>query len=165
MSHPKEAPLGFYFYSIIFKNDEDLKKLSLPDLTFYPEFTPSFDYYEKEMGEGLKRVFFFYTKNLISQDEMISLKLKAYDLEQKTGVASKRTINIDPGFMTLDQMFLTTFKWAPFRLYHSEGIYLDLQYLFMNKSYQGTAWCYPDYLDVEKIHLFNEVRKKLKQSL
>src|SRR5690606_15903168 len=129
---------GLLFLSLLYTNEEDLKVVEdafgEASEVFIPSFTPSVDYYEKEMGEGIKRCIWFYT-DLISQDKIIDLKLLSYEIEKKLADADKRKVNIDPGFMTMDQMFLTTFKWAPFRLYHSSGIYFDLQYLFYKKTF------------------------------
>lgn len=168
MSHPGSAPQGFLFLSLLYQNEEDLKKIpNIKDVTpivFYPEFTPSIDYYTKEMGEGLKRVIWAYPK-LISQDELVGIKKEAYRIERELAVEGMRTLNIDPGFLTTDQVLLTTFKYAPFRLYHSEGVYLDLQYLFYNKKFAPTSWCYPDYQSDEKILFFENLRKTLREQI
>lgn len=167
MSHPGLVPQGFLFLSLLYQNEEDLERISFVTETpikFYPEFTPSLEYYSKEMGEGLKRVIWGIPK-LISQDELVKIKLLSYEIERKLANDDRRTINIDPGFLTSDQMLLTTFKYAPFRLYHSEGVYLDLQYLFYNKKFTPTAWCYPDYQSDEKILFFESLRKKLREHM
>lgn len=165
MSHPQNAPEGFFFLSLLYLKEEDLESIEKifghPSKIFIPSLTPSINYYEKEMGEGIKRIIWFYTEK-ISQDKILELKKLSYDIENKTSLSSKRTINIDPGFMTMDQMFLTTFKWAPFRLYHSGGIYFDLQYLFYKQKFTSTPWCYPDYASEEKLLFFGEMRKILK---
>lgn len=174
MSELIKAPKALLFASVIWNVDEfdislfqnEWQTLHGELEVFAPEFNPSFDYYQKEMGEDitLKRKIFFSNK-LIERDEIVLVKKWAtkFELEHSKNGPTKlaRTINIDPGLLTLENMLLSTGKPFSHRIYLGEGVYADLNYIYRNGSYQTLDWTYPDYAHEEKIQLFNKIRKFL----
>ena len=68
----------------------------------------SFDhsnYYEPEMGPGLKRVFLSF-QTPVTPDKAFHYKLLAMDLERRYTHNSLRQINIDPGILNLHNVIL-----------------------------------------------------------
>ncbi len=170
MSDLLEPTPGFVFGSFLF-NSEKTNETLCSDLwsknydisdTFIPLFNPLRDYYAKEMGEHLKRFFVIDFKPR-PRSEFVAAKLWADDLERKYMVDGKRIINLDIGFLSLENFQLATGKPYSHRVYLSNGIYSDLTYIFEAGSFKSLPWTYPDYRDDEKIKIFNSWRAKLKE--
>ena len=138
-------------------------------------------YYEKEFGRDLKRKFFTF-KKLARLNGNYRVKLYTNSVEKKLSEKNsktinastefslseaegkggrkrpRRTINIDPGYVSLTKMVLFTTKNRSHRIYIDKGIYADLELQFMKKSFQALSWTYPDYRTEEYIGFFNSVR-------
>ncbi len=125
-----------------------------------PVENPLIGYYSKEMGETLKRKILIF-KNRGNRDQLISLKKITTDLEIDSMVDGKRTINLDCGYLSLENMVLATGKPYSHRIYLQDGVYAELTYKFENKSFSGLPWTYPDYQHPEKIDFFNKNRQAL----
>ena len=78
-------------------------------------------YYEKEMGAGLKRIFFSF-KKLIPPDKIAKIKQITNGLESKFSKAGRRGINLDPGYINDAKLVLATTKDYSHRLYLKNGI-------------------------------------------
>ncbi len=122
------------------------------------------DYYEKEMGKGLKKRFVAFYK-LIAPEELPSIKVKSNKLEQDISGKNKRCVNIDPGYLTLSKVVLATTKDYSHRLYLGQGIFGDLHLTFVNKTFRPQPWTYPDYQQELAIEFFLMLRKKYREKL
>lgn len=126
----------------------------------YPfEFT---DYYEKQMGKGLKRQFFSFRK--LIQPEMLSrIKLRTNRIEEeimeKAGT-SRRAVNIDPGYITTAALIMATAKDFAHRVPLEAGIYAHLEFLFGKKEIRLLDWTYPDFRTDGVQSFFLKVRQK-----
>ncbi len=162
MSSLKPSTDVLYFASVLYQSHiEPIKLLGLEiDSELTPSYNPLLNYYSKEMGDSLKRQIFLFPK-IESRELLVSKKSWAHNLEQSTLASGKRTVNIDIGYLSLEQMVLATGKPYSHRIYLGEGVYADLNYIFENKTYKKLSWTYPDYADQEKIDWFNLMRKKL----
>jgi len=77
---------------------------------------------------------------------------------------SCRSINIDPGYISLTKLVLFTTKNRSHRIYVGKGIYADLELQFARDSFRTLSWTYPDYRSADYIDFFNSVRSSyLKQ--
>jgi Domain of unknown function (DUF4416) len=121
-------------------------------------------YYEREMGWPLYRRFVSY-RRLIRPEEIVQVKLVCIRVENEYSLAGKRQINIDPGYISLERLILTTGKNYTHRIYLSKGIYADLTLVFRKGSFVSLQWTYPDYADPTVIGYFNEVRARYKAQL
>jgi hypothetical protein len=121
-------------------------------------------YYEKEMGWPLHRRFISF-KTLVRPQDIVDIKCKTNDLENKESQGGKRKINIDPGYVALERLVLATGKNYTHRIYLSEGIYADLTLIFQKGSFSPLAWTYRDYSDSKIIGYFNAVREKYKRQI
>jgi hypothetical protein len=121
-------------------------------------------YYEKEMGWPLYRRFVSF-KTLIKPEEIVQVKLLCNQTENKYSVTGKRQINIDPGYLSLERLILTTGKNYTHRIYLSMGIYADLTLVFRKGGFVSLPWTYRDYADPMVIAYFNEVRERYKTQL
>ena len=159
-----------FFASIIFKDNRglqsaereirqavgDIQERTVP-VPFY--FT---DYYEKEMGSGLMRLFLLL-EPFSPREGLPAVKLKTNEIEASLLSEGKRTVNIDPGYISLENVVLATTKGYAHRIYIGNGIYADLTLTYHNGTYRPLEWTYPDYGSVETISLLNKWRGNLKE--
>jgi len=115
-------------------------------------------YYEKEMGSDLKRKFLSF-KRLIKPERSYRIKLITNGLEKKLSRDKRRTVNMDPGYISLTKLVLFTTKNRSHRIYLGRGIYADMELFFEKKCFRPFPWAYPDYKRAEYIDFFNSVRK------
>jgi hypothetical protein len=116
------------------------------------------DYYEPEMGTGLKRMFFGFGR-LASPDALVDLKLFTNRMEQTLAINGKRTVNIDPGYLAAARVVLASTKDFAHRLYLGKGIYGEVTLMYQKKDFQALPWTYPDYRSEAYLQFFRELRK------
>ncbi len=121
-------------------------------------------YYEREMGWPLYRRFISFVR-LIMPESIVDIKLITNELEKAHLDKEKRTINIDPGYVTLERLVLATGKNYSHRLYLTKGIYADLTLIFHDGTFKPLSWTYPDYAEEKVIDLFNKLRSGYLQHL
>jgi hypothetical protein len=133
-----------------------------PSLSFVPTLNPLIPYYSKEMGEPLSRIFFLTTKHF-PREYLLSTKLEALEWEKVWSKSGRRMVNIDIGFLTLENFILATTKNYSHRIFLGQNIFADLTYQFQNKSFHNLPWTYPDFIDEEKKEFFSRGRSLLLQ--
>jgi len=147
------------------------------------------DYYEAEMGKGLKRKFISFSKP-ISIADLYRVKLYTNRLETKfligaqnalrlsadasvadhlgkkpralargDSLAKSRQVNIDPGYLDLAKLVLATTKDYAHRIFLRKGIFAEITLSFRGNSFSANEWAYPDYRSKEYIDIFNQIRK------
>ncbi|MDD5236773.1 MAG: DUF4416 family protein [Candidatus Omnitrophica bacterium] len=116
------------------------------------------EYYEKEMGSGLKKYFLSFGR-LIEPCAIAKIKIFTNSIEAKFALHSKRTINIDPGYLSLAKLVLATTKDYNHRIYLSRGIYAEVTLSYTGKTFQSYEWTYPDYKTQNYINTFNKIRE------
>jgi hypothetical protein len=115
-------------------------------------------YYEDELGPDLIRRFYSF-KKLINRDKIAEIKLLTNRLENKFRIKNKRSINIDPGYISLGKFILATTKNQQQRIYVKKGIFAECALRYKDKSYTIWPWTYPDYATKEYIDELNNIRK------
>lgn len=115
-------------------------------------------YYNKEMGEGLKRKFLSFNR-LVNLEDINITKILSNKLEKKFSIEGKRRINIDPGYITLSKVSLLTTKDYYHRIYLGKGIYGEVTLYYKDKTFRPFEWTYPDYKSKDYIDFFNKVRE------
>jgi len=121
-------------------------------------------YYEKEFGTGLKRKFLSFRRHL-SAERGYRVKLFTNRAEARLSRHRRRSVNIDPGYLTLAKLVLFTTKDRSHRIYAGKGIYADLELVFRDGTFRPLEWTYPDYRQKSYIDFFNLVREKYKKDL
>jgi hypothetical protein len=122
-------------------------------------------YYEREMGPGLIRQYICFAP-LILRERLPEIKIYTNNLERSfTGPGGGRQINIDPGYLTAENMILATTKKASHRPYLQDGIYAEVTYRFIKGSFQELEWTYPDYRQPQSIEFFSRVRDRYRHQL
>jgi hypothetical protein len=119
------------------------------------------DYYRDEIGGGLKRKFISFQK-LIPTNGIEDVKVYTNSIEDRLSYNNKRTVNLDPGYITDSKLVLFTTKDHQHRIYLNNGIYAEVTLRFQDKTFKPWEWTYPDYRTDEYIIFFNEVRNDLR---
>lgn len=162
------TPPGLLFGSFLFKKDlhseEDLlqmwSKAYGPSEIFRPEFNPLIEYYSKEMPGDLGR-FLVTTHNSFSRSELLKSKLLSLEWERKFAILEKRTVNVDTGFLSLENFLLATTKNYSHRIFIGDDIFADLTFEFKHGKFQALPWTYPDYQDPQKLSFLTQSRNRL----
>ncbi len=159
------------FAAISFRSDywleaalEELEALLGPVILKSAIFSESgfTNYYEAEMGPQLNKLFAAF-QTLIPAEYLVDLKIKTNKIEQQFLKEGKRTVNIDPGYLTEAKVVLATTKDYSHRLYLGKGIYGDLHLNYSKKSFQALPWTYPDYQQETALYFFNDLRALYKE--
>lgn len=119
------------------------------------------EYYAKEMGPGLKRLFLSFAE-LVPPDELAAIKLRTNELEAEIGKSYPelhRAVNIDPGILTAAALIMGTAKDFAHRVPLRGGIYAHLELLFGREDVRFLEWTYPDFRQPGYRDFFLEVRK------
>lgn len=119
------------------------------------------DYYNEEMGASLLRRFVSF-KKLVGRDRLAEIKLFTNSLEKKfLDQQGRRTINIDPGLLSPENLVLASGKNFTHRIYLQQGIFAEVTLLFQNKKFIGLPWTYPDYASAEMTAVLTKIRNLL----
>jgi len=122
------------------------------------------DYYNAELGEGILRRWLIFSRpvNLLQPWQYKLQSCKIEDSFRKNG---KRRINVDPGFIRLDGLWLLTTKPAGHRAYLGEGVWIELTLRFLREGCEEMPWTYPDHRDDATQEFFLKARELLKKEL
>ena len=163
---------GLLFGSFLYRNDlfgddyfEDFWEGHFgKSFSSIPDFNPLIEYYSQEMGDSLSRVFFL-TGDLFTREHLLLTKLQSLDWENKWAINNKRMVNIDIGYLSLENFLLATTKNFSHRIYLGQNIFSDLTYYFHLGELRSLPWTYPDFLDSQKKNFLNWGRSFLLQTL
>ncbi|MFC1480329.1 DUF4416 family protein [Candidatus Omnitrophota bacterium] len=158
--------------SIIFKEDkslncaeEKLKKiygrLENIEKTLPFDYT---DYYSEEFGSPLQRKLICFKKP-VNGENVSKIKLVANTIEDSFRSGGKRTVNIDPGYVTEAKLVLLTTKDYTHRVYVGRRIFAESTLFFQDGTFKPWPWTYPDYASRELLSYFNKVREIYMQSI
>lgn len=115
------------------------------------------DYYSS-LGSRIFRVFVSF-KKLVRREDIVDIKLFTNRLEKKISGKGKRIVNIDPGYLTLSNVYLATCKEFFHRSYLARGVYLENEYRYVARRFQPWDWTYPDYRTPEYLDFFYNLRR------
>lgn len=117
-------------------------------------------YYEQEMGPGLKRKFIFF-RELIDPSSLANIKLKTIELEQQyLHENDGRKINLDPGYLDSAKVVLASTKDFSHRIYLKNGIFGEVTLIYSKKDYQILPYTFPDYRTPEYLDIFRKARDR-----
>lgn len=171
MSRPHEPPPALYFVSAFGKKKETillageaLSSFLGPIQKVSPWMSFNYtDYYTPEFGRPLVRAFFFF--GLRPQEDLVEVKHRAYQVERAFSEGEKRLVNLDPGYLLLSRLVLSTFKDFAHRIYLGRGVFAEVTLIFREGSFRPLPWTYPDYKAPEALSLFNMAREDYKRLL
>jgi archaellum biogenesis ATPase FlaH len=111
-------------------------------------------------AEHLQRVFYVSTESY-PREFLLSSKLLALDWEREWLKKNARMVNVDTGFVSLENFLLATTKNFSHRIFIGQNQFADLTYQFVEQSFQFLPWTYPDFKDQDKLDFFNWCRSFL----
>lgn len=158
------------FCGLLYNEPEQyLKALSLLEARFGGLLVPESPeqcwthshYYEKELGSPVRRRFLFFDR-MIPQDALRDFKLQAMELEAELAQDDRRTVNIDPGYVTTAKVVLASTKDYAHRIYIGGGIFAEVTLYYMHGAYHGGPFAYSDYLSPDVMAMFDGIRRRLK---
>ncbi|HOT43288.1 MAG TPA: DUF4416 family protein [Spirochaetota bacterium] len=114
--------------------------------------------YYSDMGSAQLKVLFSF-RRLIRREDIVEIKLFTNRLEKRFAENKTRKVNIDPGYLTLSNVYLATCKDFFHRTYLRKGVFLENEYRYVARRYQPWEWTYPDYQKPEYLYFFHEVRR------
>lgn len=167
MLNPESPSQGLLFFGILFRSDlfsaesfiQKIEKLYGKVISFTPSFNPLAAYYSKEMGDvnKLERIFIVPTSDF-PREFLLTNKLLSLEWEKEWSQDSKRMVNVDIGFISLENFILATTKNYSHRVFLGQNIFADLTYQCAEGGFQTLPWTYPDFKDQEKLEFFNWCR-------
>ncbi len=119
------------------------------------------DYYEPQMGPGLRRGFVSF-EPLVLPDSLSGIKIRTNDLEgeiRRELGSTLRPVNLDPGVITAAALIMATAKDFAHRVPLRGGIYGHLELLFARRGVRLLEWTYPDFRDGRYDRFFLQVRQ------
>ena len=125
------------------------------------------DYYQKQMGQHLKRLFLGFER-LTDPASLSEIKLRTNELEDEIRARAGedfRVINIDPGILTSSALIMATAKDFSHRIPLQRGVYGHLELLFTKKSAKPLDWTYPDFRRDGYQVFFLEIRSRYLEQL
>jgi hypothetical protein len=122
------------------------------------------DYYNAEMGEGILRRWLVFKKPR-SLERLWNYKLESSKVEKEYSREGRRTVNIDPGFIRMDGLWLLSTKPAGHRAYLDEGVWIEMTLRFLKDRCEEMPWTYPDHRDPEAQRFLLKAREVLKKDL
>ena len=122
-------------------------------------------YYDKEMGQGLLRQFVGFSE-LVERQQLAEIKLLTNQLEKKCTLPNGgRSINIDPGLLSVENLVLATGKNFTHRIYLHDGIFAEVTLLYQDGGFRSLPWTYWDYAAEDVLKMFESLRKELLKRL
>jgi hypothetical protein len=129
------------------------------------------DYYEKEMGDLIDRVFFSFER-LIEADQLPEIKRQTNQFENELApllttprTTVKRPVNLDPGYLEQAKVILASTKNFYHRIYLGAGVFGEVTMHFKNNTYQFFPWTYPDYQSKGYLDFFMRMRQIFRSQL
>jgi len=150
-----------YSRDIVPKTCIDATEIKFGEVTFVSlpyDFSSYTDYYEGEMGEGLKKIMMII-RGSFKQTDLYNFKKEAIKLEERFKVEGARRLNIDPGYLSPSKLVLATHKEYPGAIAIGEDLNAIVELVFHKGSYEPLIWTYRDYID--NINFFNLARKNI----
>lgn len=122
------------------------------------------DYYNEEMGAPLLRRFVFFSR-VSDTTRLVQAKGCARAVEECLSADGRRTINLDPGYLTLAKVVLASRKNYSHRICIGEGVFAELELYCEAGGFRPLSYTYFDYREERCLKIFNGARQQFKKLL
>lgn len=116
--------------------------------------------YAEEMGRSIQRRFFSFARPA-DRDSLVALKKTTLRIEpefaDQVGDHLFRSVNIDPGILSSDNLLIASSRAANHRTYLADGIYADMQLVWSRGQYVRLPWTDEDFCHDETIDLLTRI--------
>jgi hypothetical protein len=168
MARPQKPPKGRLIVSIIYNSMDGLADgLKLLEKQFGRvqcetiEISYTSKEYAEEMGEQLQRRFYSFER-LVERDRLPEIKALCHKIEKQFGDLvhdyAFRTINIDPGILTPDNVVMASHREFNHRVYLGEGVFGELTLVYSRGRFVRLPWTPAEFCEGEAIDFFLRVR-------
>ncbi|MFQ6009063.1 MAG: DUF4416 family protein, partial [Candidatus Zixiibacteriota bacterium] len=117
--------------------------------------------YKEEMGEPLYRRLFSFER-FVSRDSLAEIKSNCHKIEplfaDHVGDYNFRTVNIDPGLLTPDNLVMASHREYNHRIYLKDGVFAEVALIYSGGRFKRLQWTHPDLCCDEAIDFFLRVR-------
>ena len=117
-------------------------------------------FYARELGTAPLRAFVSY-EPWVDREFLVDAKLATNALEADLSRDGLRRVNLDPGYLTLGQLFLASTKDQRWRVYVRDGIFVEPTLYFQDGAFHPFPWTYRDYQSPEYRGYMARARSKL----
>jgi hypothetical protein len=121
-------------------------------------------YYNEELGIPLYRSFVSF-EELIRPQQLPDIKRLTNNIEIETACNGKRTINLDPGYLSEANVIIATTKNYYHRVPLQKGIYAHMEYVIKGKKICPLEWTYPDFKSPGYLEFFQELQRLYKKEM
>ena len=126
---------------------------------------PFTDYYDGEMGGRPVRYILMF-RNLVDPSSLAEIKTRTNELEKLFASESGgRTVNLDPGTLSLANLILATCKDRSHRIPLRDGIYAETTLIYQDHDFQRLPWTYADYSSDAVRAVLRSFREKYREIL
>lgn len=115
-------------------------------------------YYEPEMGTGLNRTWFCFSR-LRDPSELPEWKRFCFGVEEGCSEGPGRTVNLDPGYLDHGKLVLASFKPAPDKVYMGDGVWAHTCLRYRFGDFCGPDHSFPDFIDGRFNVFFREAKR------
>ncbi len=122
------------------------------------------DYYTEELGPEIIRRFLVF-REPVEQGELAGIKVATNAIERELSEEGRRTVNLDPGYITPAKLVLASTKDYSHRVYLGDGIFAEVTLSYVKDGFKPFPYTYRDYLDPHYLNLFNDIRERAKKLL
>ncbi|MDZ4724277.1 MAG: DUF4416 family protein [candidate division Zixibacteria bacterium] len=120
------------------------------------------DQYAEEMGDSLVRRFFAFERP-IDRDRLPEIKSICHKIESQFGDAvddyTFRTVNLDPGIVTPDNVVMVSHREYNHRIYLTNGVFAELVLVWSKNGFARMPWTPADFYHDESIDFFLRIRE------
>lgn len=122
-------------------------------------------YYDKEMGDGILRAL-YSIDGLVDPETLAGLKERSNRLERAWARPDgSRTLNLDPGLLSLSRVILATTKASAHRVPLRDGLHAEITLLYRHGAYRALEWTYPDFQSEAFVSWLARVRRRYHEQL
>ncbi len=150
--------------SDIFDSAEPLLKKHFGEALFKSSSLPwNFsEYYNNELQPPLFRNFLFF-KDIVDPPSLVDAKLATIEIESRFSINGRRSINLDPGYLTLAKVVLASRKNYSHRINLGKGVFAELELFYKDGRFNPMPYTYYDYRDETFKALFERARQLMKK--
>jgi hypothetical protein len=117
------------------------------------------EYYDKEMGAGIRRLFVLF-REPVDPADLARIKTRTDALEALGSASGDRRFNLDPGLLAPGRFVLATTKDRAHRIALADGIYAELTLIYEKGAFHPLPWTYPDWASEPVAAMLARWRKK-----
>jgi len=122
------------------------------------------DYYESEMGPGLRRTIASF-RDLIDPAAIVDAKHEAAAIEDALAGPGGRRVNLDVGYIEFHKAVLASFKAGAYKVYVGRGVWVDPVALYEKGRFHPFPWSFLDFRDGRYEEDLLRIRVLYKQAL